>query len=277
MSEHFSDRTVAMLGDEGYLRLKGARVAVFGIGGVGGYAVEALVRAGVGELTLVDSDRVSLSNINRQIIATHDTVGEYKTEAARRRALAINPECKIISQTVFYSEDTRGRFDLSRYDYIIDAIDSVPSKVALISDAHDKGVRIISAMGAGGKLDPTKFKVSDISKTAVCPLAKAVRVALRKRGINHLKVVYSEEERFTPPTSRAENKIDSDSGAKSGDKLASASQMSASGKGEGCVLDPQSSYERRTPPPSVSFVPSVMGLILAGEVIKDISGINGTV
>ena len=254
MSEHFSDRTIMMLGDRGYARLRGARVAIFGIGGVGGYAVEALARAGVGSLDLIDSDRVSVSNINRQIIATESTVGKYKTEAAKDRIASINPECRVTTHNVFFSEETLDNFDFDSYDYILDAIDSVSSKVELISAANSHGVPIISAMGAGNKLDPTKFKVSDISKTAVCPLAKAVRIALRKRGINHLKVVYSEEEPIRVPDNRG-----------IGDRVNNNSTDTLSAK---------DSYDKRRAPGSISFVPSVMGLILAGEIIKDISGIR---
>ena len=249
MSEHFTDRTRMMLGDEGVCRLQGSRVAIFGIGGVGGYATEALARAGVGELHLFDSDTVSVSNINRQIIATHGTVGMYKTEAARDRILSINPDCKVVCHNLFYSEEYKDSIDLSEYDYIIDAIDSVRSKITLIVAAKEKNIPIISAMGAGNKLDPTAFRVADISKTRVCPLAKAVRVALRKRGINHLKVVYSEEEAIKPQgVKNTEPEI---------------------------ILDEPSpderAYQMRTPPASVSFVPSVMGLIMAGEVILDLS------
>ena len=219
-------RTEMLLGREGVLRLSGARVAVFGVGGVGGYAVEALARAGVGELDLVDMDTVSESNINRQIIATYSTLGMPKTEAAKDRILSINPEARVNLHTVFFSGENAGDFDFSQYDYVIDAIDSLSSKIELISAATVAGVPIISAMGAGNKLE-----VSDISKTSVCPLARAVRVALRKRGINHLKVVYSKEEPHLP---------------ESGERV----------------------------PGSVSFVPSVMGLIIAGEVIRDLSGIK---
>lgn len=226
-------RTEMMLGEEGVKRLHAARVAVFGVGGVGGYAVEALARAGVGHIEVIDSDRVSLSNINRQIIATHTTVGMYKTEAMRERILSINPEAEIVCHSIFFDESSKGSFDFKSYDYVIDAIDSLSAKVELIASATESGTKIISAMGAGNKLDPTRFEVSDISKTTVCPLARAVRIALRKRGINHLKVVYSKE----PP-----------------------------------VLPPEvSDGEKRRVPGSISFVPSVMGLILAGEVIKDIS------
>lgn len=222
-----------LLGTEGVLRLNNARVAIFGVGGVGGYAAEALARAGVGRIDLVDSDRVSLSNINRQIIATHNTVGMYKTEAMKERILSINPEAEVVCHNLFFDEENKNEFDFKSYDYVVDAIDSLSSKVELIASASAVSTPIISAMGAGNKLDPTLFEVSDISKTTVCPLARAVRIALRKKGINHLKVVYSKE----PP-----------------------------------VIPPEvSDGVKKRVPGSVSFVPSVMGLILAGEVIKDIS------
>ncbi len=226
-------RTEMMLGEDGVKRLFAARVAVFGVGGVGGYAAEALARAGVGHITLIDSDKVSVSNINRQIIATHDTVGMYKTEAMRDRILSINPEADVECFNIFFDDSTKGQLDFTKYDYIIDAIDSLGAKIELIVTATNAGVKIISAMGAGNKLDPTRFEVSDISKTTVCPLARAVRIALRKQGINHLKVVYSTELPTTTPEVGDENK--------------------------------------RRVPGSLSFVPSVMGLILAGEVIKDIA------
>ncbi len=219
-------RTEMMLGKDGVEALKQAHVAVFGIGGVGGYAVEALVRAGVGELTLVDSDRVCASNINRQIIATSRTVGSFKTEAARERALEINPDARINTRECFFCAENAGEFDFSAFDYVIDAIDSVRSKILLIRTARECGTPIISSMGAGNKLDPTRFRVADISKTFSDPLAKAVRTELRRHGIDRLKVVFSDE----PP----------------------------------CIS------AGRTPG-SISFVPSVVGLILAGEVIKDIA------
>ena len=227
-----NSRTEMLLGKEGVERLKNSRVIVFGVGGVGGYAVEALARAGVGDITLVDSDKVALSNINRQIIATHDTVGKYKCDVMRERILSINPDAKVEVHNLFFSAEVAEKFDFSSYNYIIDAIDSLSAKIELIALAHESGAPIISAMGAGNKLDPTRFEVSDISKTTVCPLAKAVRIALRTRGINHLKVVYSKEE----PVVR--NNVDSE-----GNRV----------------------------PASISFVPSVMGLVIAGEVIKDIS------
>ena len=232
MKEQHS-RTAMLIGEDGVERLIKSHIAIFGVGGVGGYAVEALARAGVGRITLVDSDKVCESNINRQIIATHSTVGQYKTEAMRDRILSVNPQCEVICRSVFFDENNRGEFDFSSYDYVVDAIDSLSAKIELISAAKESGTEIISAMGAGNKLDPTAFEVSDISKTTVCPLARAVRIALRKRGINHLKVVYSKEDPVVPPE--------------------------------------VSDGERRRVPASISFVPSVMGLIIAGEVIKDIA------
>ena len=223
-------RTAMLIGEAGVEKLNNSHVAVFGVGGVGGYAVEALARAGVGRITLIDSDKVAESNINRQIIATHDTLGQYKTEAMRNRIASINPDCVVKCHSVFFSEENKLDFDFSSYDYVVDAIDSLSAKIELIASAKDAGCEIISAMGAGNKLDPTAFEVSDISKTTVCPLARAVRISLRKRGINHLKVVYSKEQPVVAPFD-----------------------------GE------------RRPPASISFVPSVMGLILAGEVIKDLT------
>ena len=232
MNEQHS-RTEMLIGTEGVEKLQNSRVIIFGVGGVGGYAAEALARAGVGHIELVDSDCVALSNINRQIIATHNTVGMYKTEAMRDRIATINPECRVVCHSIFFDNDTKCQFNFTNYDYVIDAIDSLGAKIELIASAYESGTPIISAMGAGNKLDPTLFEVSDISKTTVCPLARAVRIALRKRGINHLKVVYSKEEP---------------------------------------VVNPEvSDGERRRVPASISFVPSVMGLILAGEVVKDIA------
>ena len=222
-------RTELMLGARGVERLRRAHVAVFGVGGVGGFAAEALARAGVGEITLIDSDRVSESNINRQIIALSSTVGMLKTDAMMQRIVDINPSIKVNCLPIFFDTDT-DCVDFSRFDYVIDAIDSLKPKLYLIESAKAMGVRIISAMGAGGKLDPTRFRVADISKTTVCPLAKHVRTELRRRGINHHKVVFSDE----PSVKRV----------------------------EGCPVG------------SLSFVPSVMGLILAGEVIKELSEVK---
>ncbi len=239
-------RTAMLLGDSGVERLRDAHVAVFGIGGVGGFAVEALARAGVGRLTLVDADRVSLSNINRQIVALHSTVGEYKAEAARKRISDISPDTQVICKNLYLTPEKVADFDFSEYDYVIDAIDSLGAKLELIVAATKAGVPIISAMGAGNKLDPTRFEVADISKTSVCPLARAVRTALRKRGIEHLKVVYSKEQ---PAIATAEP-----------EQNGSSSEEHRIGP--------------KRAPGSLSFVPSVMGLIIAGEAIKDISGIR---
>lgn len=226
-------RTRMLIGDSAVRRLLRARVAVFGIGGVGGYAVEALARAGVGALDLIDSDSVAPSNLNRQIIATRETLGEAKVDAARKRILSIAPYCKVRTYPVFYLPETAKDFDFSAYDYVIDAVDTVSAKLSLIEEAKRCGTPIISAMGAGNKFDPTAFRVSDISKTSVCPLARVMRTELRKRGIRDLKVVWSDE----VPTRRH--------GTQSTDK-------------------------EKLPPASISFVPSVVGLIMAGEVVKDL-------
>ena len=237
MREEFS-RMGLLLGEEALSRLERARVAVFGLGGVGGYTVEALARAGIGRLDLIDSDTVSVSNRNRQILATRSTLGLPKTEAARRRVLDINEEAQVTTWELFYNADTADRIDLSKYDYIVDAIDTVTAKLLLIQRAYDAGTPVISCMGTGNKLDPTAFQVADISKTAMCPLARVMRKELGKRGIKHLKVVYSQEEAMTPHGAEEE--------------------MAALGK--------------RQIPGSVSFVPGAAGLILAGEVIRDLTG-----
>ena len=230
-------RTGMLLGKAAVERLAAARVAVFGLGGVGGYAVEALVRGGIGALDLIDHDTVSRSNINRQLLATQSTVGLPKTEAARRRVLDINPEAKVRAWPVFYNAETAGSFDFTQYDYIIDAIDTVTGKLALVERAMEAGTPIICCMGTGNKLDASAFEVADISKTVMCPLARIMRKELGKRGIKHLKVVYSREEAMTPTDWEEE--------------------AAAIGK--------------RQIPGSVSFVPGTAGLILAGEVIKDIA------
>ena len=237
MREEFS-RMGLLLGEEALSRLEGARVAVFGLGGVGGYTVEALARAGIGKLDLIDSDTVSLSNRNRQILATRSTLGLPKTEAAKRRILDINEEAQVTTWELFYNADTADMIDLGMYDYIVDAIDTVTAKLLLIQRAHEAGTPIISCMGTGNKLDPTAFQVTDISKTSMCPLARVMRKELGKRGIKHLKVVYSQEEAMTPHGAEEE--------------------MAALGK--------------RQIPGSVSFVPGAAGLILAGEGIRDLTG-----
>ena len=231
-------RTALLLGDEGMEKLKNATVAVFGLGGVGGYVVEALARSGVGALELVDHDTISLTNINRQLLATVDTVGQPKAEAAKARALAINPEAKVTARCEFYGPQTAENFDFSRYSYVVDAIDTVTGKLALVTAAKEAGVPIISCMGTGNKLDPTRFQIADISKTSVCPLARIMRKECAKRGIKHLKVLYSTE-----------------------DPIPSAPVDS---------LTEELPEGRRALPGSVAFVPSVAGLIIAGEVIKDI-------
>lgn len=237
MKEEFL-RTAMLLGEEAVDKLQRARVAVFGIGGVGGYTLEALARAGVGALDLVDNDTVSRSNINRQLLATHSTVGLPKVEAGKQRVLDINPDCRVTTWQVFYTPETADQFDFTRYDYIVDAIDTVTGKLQLIAAAKEAGTPIICCMGTGNKLDASAFEVEDISKTTMCPLARIMRKELSKRGIKHLKVVYSKEEALTPTGWEEEAK--------------------ALGK--------------RQIPGSVSFVPGAAGLILAGEVIKDIAG-----
>ena len=230
-------RTAMLLGEEAVDKLQKARVAIFGIGGVGGYTLEALARAGVGQLDLIDSDTVSRSNINRQILATQSTVGMPKVEAGKKRVLDINPDCVVRTWEIFYTPETADQFDFTQYDYIVDAIDTVTGKLMLIQRAHECGTPIISCMGTGNKLDASAFEVSDISKTTMCPLARIVRKELGKRGIKHLKVVYSKEEALSPTGWEEEAK--------------------ALGK--------------RQIPGSVSFVPGAAGLILAGEVIKDLA------
>ena len=221
-------------------KLAKARVAVFGVGGVGGYAVEALARSGVGALDLIDNDKVCLTNINRQIIATHKSIGQYKVDVAEERIKDINPGCAVRTYKTFYMPDTADQFDFNEYDYVIDAIDTVTGKIELVMQADKCGTPIISSMGAGNKLDPAAFEVADIYKTSVCPLAKVMRRELKKRGIKSLKVVYSKEEpiRLVEDAPEEEREIS----------------------------------QKRDIPGSTAFVPSVAGLIIAGEVIKDLTG-----
>jgi len=252
MLNQFS-RTQLLLGEEAMRALAASSVAVFGIGGVGSYAAEALARSGVGTIALFDDDAVCMTNINRQLIAAFSTVGKKKTDVMRDRILDINPKANVEVHAVFYGADNADQYDLSRYTYIIDAIDTVTSKLVLIERAGQANVPIISCMGAGNKLDPTAFEVSDIYKTSVCPLAKVMRRELRARGIQSLKVVYSKE----PPMPLSES-----------DEISCKYH---------CVCPPGSTRNcsvRRQVPGSISFVPSVAGLILAGEVIKDIAGIH---
>lgn len=237
MDRRFS-RTEMIFGSDAMKRLEKSRVAVFGIGGVGGYTVEALARSGIGVLDLVDNDTVSVTNINRQIIALNSTIGKYKVDAAKERILDINPDCRVNTYTTFFMPDCSNEFDFTQYDYVVDAIDTVTGKIEIAMKAQAAGIPAISSMGAGNKLDPTAFEVTDIYKTSVCPLARAMRQQLKRRGVKQLKVVYSKEQPIEP--------------------------VAVSGS------ETNNSFGR-TIPGSNAFVPSVVGLIIAGEVIKDIS------
>ena len=222
---------------------------MFGIGGVGGYTVEALARSGVGALDLIDNDKVSLTNINRQIYATMKTIGKYKVDVAAERVAEINPDCKVTTYKTFYMPDTQAEFDFTQYDYIVDAIDTVTGKITIIENATGSGVPVISSMGAGNKLDPTAFEVADIYSTSVCPLAKVMRRELKKRDVKKLKVVYSKEEPIKPV-----GDTEMDSG------INPVCPGSANGK----------AAARRDIPGSTAFVPAAVGLIIAGEVVKDL-------
>lgn len=226
MTDQF-DRTRLLIGEEALEKLKNARVAVFGVGGVGGFVVEALVRSGIQVFDLIDNDTVALSNLNRQIIATRDTVGKLKVEVMRDRILSINPQAEVRMHSCFYLPENASEFDFSEYSYVVDAVDTVTAKIDIIMQAQTAGVPVISSMGAGNKMDPTRFEVTDIYKTTVCPLARVMRRELKKRGVKQLKVVYSTEKAI-----------------KTGADV----------------------------PGSIAFVPSVAGLIVAGEVIRDLIG-----
>ena len=234
MLDQFS-RTRLLLGEENIKRLESSRVAVFGVGGVGGYTVEALARCGVGTLDLIDNDKVSLTNLNRQIIALHSSLGKYKVDVAKDRILDINPAARVNVHRTFYLPETRDQFDFTHYDYVVDAIDTVAGKISLVEQAKEADVMIISAMVAGNKLDPASFEVSDIYDTSICPLARVMRRELKKRGIDSLKVVYSKEKPLKPMGDLSED------------------------------------VHRRQIPGSLSFVPAAAGLILAGEVIRDLT------
>ncbi len=232
-------RTQILIGENALNSLKNAHIAVFGVGGVGGYTVEALVRAGVEHIDIIDNDTVAVSNINRQIIATHSTVGRYKVDVMKERILDINPKANVTVHKCFYLPETQSLFDFTNYDYVVDAVDTVTAKLALITQAKQSGTRIICSMGAGNKMDPTKFKVADIFDTSVCPLARVMRQACKKRGLKDVKVVYSTEQPLQP--------VNKD------------------------ILPVQNpSVPRRDTPGSCSFVPSVAGLIIASEVVKDL-------
>ncbi|MCD7728777.1 MAG: tRNA threonylcarbamoyladenosine dehydratase, partial [Clostridia bacterium] len=249
MLNQFS-RTELMFGTDAMKKLASCRVAVFGIGGVGGYAVEALARSGIGAIDLIDDDRICLTNINRQILATHKTVGKYKVDVAAERIAEINPDCTVTTHKTFFMPETENEFDFSEYSYIIDAIDTVTGKLAIVRRAQESGVPVISCMGAGNKFDPTAFKVADIYDTKVCPVARIMRRELKKIGIDHLKVVYSEEQPLRPDDN---------------------AEISCRNH---CICPPgtkRTCTARRDIPASNAFVPSVAGLIIAGEVIKDLA------
>ncbi|MBQ9227434.1 MAG: tRNA threonylcarbamoyladenosine dehydratase [Eubacterium sp.] len=237
-------RTALLYGSEAMERLKNSRVAVFGVGGVGGYVVEALVRSGVGALDIVDNDTVSLTNLNRQIIALHSTIGQSKTAVMQARIADISPECRVVAHTLFFSEETKEQFDFSQYDYVVDAIDSVKSKLLLAELCTAQGVPLIASMGTGNKTDPTQFCITDISKTAYDPLARVMRYELRKRGIRHLTVLCSTEQPKKP----------------------AAEQVQA--------VQAQENSKGRTVPASNAFVPPAAGLIIASRVINDLTGTN---
>lgn len=262
MQNQFS-RTQLLIGEEGIRRLKEARVAVFGIGGVGGYAVEALVRSGVGCFDLIDNDKVCLTNLNRQIIAARDTVGRYKVDVMKERILSINPDAEVFVHKCFYLPETAGQFDFSQYSYVVDAVDTVTAKLTIIMQAKAADVPVISCMGAGNKMDAAKFQVADIYKTEMCPLAKVMRRELKKRGVKNLKVVYSTEAPICPKEV-PDWEDDADSSCKE-DNVGAA-------QGTDVVPGKKAVPERRAVPGSIAFVPSVAGLILAGEVVKDIIG-----
>lgn len=235
VAEIFS-RTEALFGKKAMQILSRSRVAVFGVGGVGGYAVEALARSGIGALDVIDNDKISLSNINRQIIATVNSVGRYKAEAVAERIKEINPDCSVMAHKVFFLPENSGLFDFSQYDYVLDAIDTVTAKISIIENAKKCGVRVISCMGTGNKADPSKLTVADISETSVCPLARVMRRELKNAGISGVKVVYSKEEPLKPVIKLSDNGL------------------------------------KRDVPASCAFVPSSAGLLMAGEVIKDLIG-----
>lgn len=252
MLNQFS-RTQLLLGEEKMESLAAAKVAVFGIGGVGGYTVEALARSGVSRFVLVDDDKVCLTNINRQLIALKSTIGKYKVEVMRERILEINPRAEVELRQCFFLPENADSFDFASYSYVVDAVDTVTAKLSIIERAKAAGVPVISSMGAGNKLDPTRFEVTDIYKTSMCPLARVMRRELKKRGVRDLKVVYSKEPALTP-----------------------LEDMSISCR-TNCVCPPgaeRKCTDRRAIPGSIAFVPSVAGLIVAGEVVRDLCGIR---
>ncbi len=252
MLNQFS-RTELLLGKEAMDKLSKSRVAVFGVGGVGGFTVEALARSGVGTIDLIDDDKVCLTNLNRQIIATCSTIGKYKVDVAKERILDINPNAVVHTYKMFYMPDTADQFDFTAFDYVVDAIDTVTGKIELVMQANKAKTPIISSMGAGNKLNPAMFEVADIYKTSVCPLARVMRTELKKRKIPSLKVVYSKEQPITPVDDMAIN--------------CKTNCVCPPGTARKCT-------QRRAVPGSMAFVPSVAGLIIAGEIIKDLTGVR---
>ena len=256
-----------LLGDQAMERLAASRVAIFGIGGVGGYVVEALARSGVGSLDLIDNDTVALSNLNRQIIATMETLGRDKVDVMAERVLSINPAARVTTHKCFYLPETADRFDFTAYDYVVDAIDTVTGKIGLILQAKEAGVPVISAMGAGNKLDPSRFEVADIYETRTDPLARVMRRELKKRGVRSLKVVYSKEPPRTPEISAV---AEEGSDAASGKSHTAAGAVHGTGSSQEPGDVPVAVHVRRSTPGSLAFVPSVAGLLIAGEVVKDL-------
>ena len=266
MSREQFSRTEMLIGAEALECLHSARVAVFGVGGVGGFVVEALARSGVGAFDLIDNDVVAESNINRQIIATHDTIGRYKVDVMKERILSINPQAQVRVYPCFFLPENADEFDFSEYTYVVDAVDTVTAKLEIIMRSKAAGVPVISSMGTGNKLDPTKFVVTDIHKTSVCPLAKVMRRELKKRGVESLKVVYSTEEAMKPLSLTESTGSLQGPGEPAQDMVM---QQSIADQTQNAANEVPT-VSRRATPGSVSFVPSVAGLIVAGEVIKDI-------
>ena len=240
--EHPFQRTELLLGEESMAKLYKARVAIFGVGGVGGYVAEGLARSGIGSIDLIDHDTVSITNLNRQIIATRSTIGKYKVDVMKERILDIHPECKVTTHKCFYLPETKEKFDFSEFNYVVDAVDTVTAKLFIIEEAKNAHIPVISSMGAGNKLDPGAFQITDIYKTSVCPLAKVMRRELKKRGIKKLKVVFSTEQAITPREIPKEENSDGNE-----------------------------QKRQKVSPGSVAFVPSVAGMMIAGEVVKDIA------
>ena len=262
MNNQFS-RIEMLIGSEAMEILANARVAVFGVGGVGGYVVEALARSGVGTIDVIDNDTVCESNLNRQIIATRKTLGMNKTEAARDRVHDINPDCVVNVHNCFYLPETKDEFDFKQYSYVVDAVDTVAAKISIVMESQAAGVPVISSMGAGNKLDPTKFEVTDIYKTSVCPLAKVMRQELKKRNVKHLKVVYSKEIPLRPLFEEADSAGGAGGAGGGAEAIVGVGASVGAGKAGGS--------RRRSTPGSTAFVPSVVGLIIASEIVRELT------